>query len=250
MDALTGRIALVTGSSRGIGAATAKLLAERGAKVVVNYHSNEAAAEDTATAVRSSGGDALVVQADVRDERAVTRMVDRAVDEWGSIDILVNNANMPFTNESVTEITWEEFSQKLNDELEAAFRVTNAVLPGMIDREYGRIVYVSSGLGDHPAPGFVAHGAAKAALDAFAKYVALEYGSAGITANVVAPGLVATDATEEKVAAVGDQVAADTPLGRVANPADVAHAIAPFTSDDARFLTGTYTPVNGGASME
>ena len=80
--------------------------------------------------------------------------------------------------------------------------------------------------------------------------MALEYGDAGITANVVAPGLVATDATAEKVATVGDQVAADTPLGRVANPMDVAHAIAPFVSDDARFLTGTYTPVNGGASME
>ena len=250
MDAFTDRVALVTGSSRGIGAATAKLLADRGARVVVNYHSDEAAAQETASEIRSNDGEALVVQADVREPKDVERMVDTATDEWGLIDILVTNANMPFAKKSIAEISWEEFAQKPTDELAAAFHPTKAVLPGMVEQNYGRLVYVSSGLGEHPAPGFVAHGTAKAALDSFTKYVAQEYGEAGITANVVAPGLVATDATAEKVDAVGEQVAAETPLGRVATPTDVAHAIVPFLSDDARFLTGTYTPVNGGKSME
>lgn len=250
MDEFIDRVALVTGSSRGIGAATAKLLADRGARVVINYYSDEAAAQETASEIRSNDGDALVVQADVRERADVDRMIDIVNDEWGTIDILVTNANMPFAKKSIADISWDEFAQKPTDELAAAFHPTKAVLSGMVEQNYGRLVYVSSGLGDQPAPGFVAHGTAKAALDSFAKYVAHEYGEAGITANVVAPGLVETDATTEQVDAVGDQVAAETPLGRVATPTDVAHAIVPFVSDDARFLTGTYTPVNGGNSME
>jgi 3-oxoacyl-[acyl-carrier protein] reductase len=250
MDEFNDRVALVTGSSRGIGAATAKLLADRGARVVVNYYSNQTAAEATASDIRSNDGQALVLQADVREREDVERMVGTTNDEWGTIDILVNNANMPFSKKSIADMSWDEFAQKPMDELAAAFRTSKAVLPGMVDQNYGRLVYVSSVLGDHPAPGFVAHGTAKAALDAFAKYVAQEYGEAGITANVVAPGLVETDATAAKVDAVGEQVAAETPLGRVATPTDVAHAIVPFVSDDARFLTGTYTPVNGGKTME
>ncbi|MFB6125369.1 MAG: SDR family NAD(P)-dependent oxidoreductase [Halanaeroarchaeum sp.] len=250
MDSFSDRVALVTGSSRGIGAATADLLAARGAKVVVNYRSSEDAAEARAAAIREAGGEALVVQADVTDREAVDRMVETVDEEWGAIDVLVNNANMPFAHAPLAEMSWEEFSAKLDAELAAAFNVTKAVFPGMVEQGYGRAVYVSSGLGDHPAPGFIAHGTAKAGLDAFVKYVAQEYGEHGITANVVAPGLVETDATEDRVAAVREHVAESTPLDRVAQPADVARAIVALASDDARFVTGTYTPVNGGNAME
>lgn len=250
MGSFSDRTALVTGSSRGIGAATAKRLGERGANVVVNFHTDADAATETADAIRSAGGEALVIQADVRQQGDVRAMVDRVHDQWGTIDVLVNNANMPFAKKPIAEMRWAEFSQKVTDELEAAFRVTKAVVPGMVDQGYGRAVYVSSGLGDHTAPGFVAHGTAKAALDTFTKYVAHEFGPDGITANVVAPGLVETDATADRIDDVRDDVVADTPLGRVAEPDDVAGMIVALASDDAQFVTGTYTPVNGGRDME
>lgn len=246
----TDRVALVTGSSRGIGAETVKLLADRGAKVVVNYHSSEAAAHAVADEIRDAGGEALVAQADVRDEGAVEGMVEGVLDHWGRIDVLVNNANMPFATKSFASMTWDEFSSKLDAELKAAFTVSKAVLPHMVDQEYGRAVYVSSGAGKSPAPGFIAHGTAKGGLDSFAKYIAQEYGPHGITANVVAPGLVETDATAGHIDEVREQVASQTPLDRVAQPEDVAHAIAALAGEDAQFVTGTYTPVNGGNEME
>ncbi|MFB6108297.1 MAG: SDR family NAD(P)-dependent oxidoreductase [Haloplanus sp.] len=246
----TGRVALVTGSSRGIGAETVKLLADRGAKVVVNYRASETEAHAVADEIRDGGGEALVVQADVRDESAVERMVEAVLDQWGRIDVFVNNANMPFATKPLASMTWEEFSSKLDAELKAAFTVSKAVLPRMVDQEYGRVVYVSSGAGERPSPGLVAHGTAKGGLDTFAKYVAQEYGPHGITANVVAPGLVETDATADRIDEVRERVASETPLDRVAQPEDVAHAIAALVGEDARFVTGTYTPVNGGNEME
>lgn len=250
MTQFTDRVALVTGSSRGIGAATATLLGERGANVVVNYYSSEGAAEETAEAIRNAGSEAIVVQADVREKDDVAALVGAAEEEWGHVDVVVNNANMPFEKGPVADMSWETFSQKLTDEMAAAFHVTKAVTPGMVERGYGRIVYVSSGLADHTGPGFVAHGSAKGALNTFSKYVASEFGGDGITANVVAPGLVETDSTAQQVAAVREEFTAATPLDRIAQPEDVARTIAALASDDARFVTGTYTPVNGGKDME
>lgn len=250
MNAFTGRIALITGSSRGIGAATAERLAAGGAKVIINYRTSEHEANEVAESIREDGGDALVEQADVTDPATVESMVSSIKDSWGTIDILVNNANMPFERAPFAEISWNDFKAKLDDELKAAFTVSKAVLPGMAEQGYGRAVYVSSGLGKRPRPGFAAHGTAKAGLDAFVKYIAQEYGEDGITANVVAPGLVETDATEGHVERVRDHVQKATPLDRVAQPMDIAGAIATLVSDDAGFVTGTYTPVNGGNAME
>lgn len=250
MTDFTDRVALVTGSSRGIGAATAERLAADGAKVVINYRTSADEAEAVAERVRDDGGDALVQRADVTDPEAVAGMVAAVEDEWGGIDVLVNNANMPFEHASFAEMSWDDFEAKLDAELKAAFTVSKAVLPGMAERGYGRAVYVSSGLGERPRPGFVAHGTAKGGLDSFVKYLAQEYGEHGVTANVVAPGLVETDATEERVERVRGHVTEATPLDRVARPDDVAGAIAALASDDATFVTGTYTPVNGGNVME
>ncbi|POB10675.1 MAG: KR domain-containing protein [Sulfobacillus thermosulfidooxidans] len=247
---MKGKVALVTGASRGIGRATALLLAERGAEVIVNFVNNANAAEDTVRAIREHGGRAVAWPADVRQVDDVDRMVRHIDEQWGRLDILVSNAAMPFTMKSLDDMTWQEFQQKLNDELQAAFLMTKAVIPLMARHHAGRIVYVGSGLSKHTAPRMAAHGTAKAALTQFARYVATEYGPLGITANVVSPGLVRTEATAFQSPTFLEHVAQTTPLGRVAEPIDVARVIAMYVSDDSGFVTGTYIPVNGGAAME
>lgn len=250
-DELTGETALVTGSSREIGAATARELASSGADVVINYLSSSEEAQATARAVEETGSESLVIQADVTEPADVKSMVAEVESAWGTIDVLVNNANMPFKRKPIAELTWDEFASKLNAELQAAFTVSKAVLPGMVEQEHGRLIYVSSGLSQTPQPGSAAHGTAKAGLNAFVKYVAAEYGEYGITANTVSPGLVETDATRERLeGGLREQVAQITPLGRVAQPEDVATTIAALAGDAAQFVTGTYTPVNGGRAME
>ncbi|XEC94912.1 SDR family NAD(P)-dependent oxidoreductase [Paenibacillus tarimensis] len=247
---LQGKAVIVTGGARGIGRAASIRLAERGAKVIVNYLSDTAAAEAVVSDIRAFGGEAAAQQADVRQPEQVYKLAATAKQLFGSIDILVCNANMSFAAKPFTDMSWDQFSQKLSDELKAAFMMTKAVIPSMIEQRFGRLIYISSTLGKDPSPHMIAHGTAKGGLDTFALYIAQEFGPQGITANVVAPGLVQTDATsfmsEEEKRVIGNF----TPLGRVAEPDDVAGVIAFLASGDARFLTGTYTPVTGGLSME
>jgi 3-oxoacyl-[acyl-carrier protein] reductase len=245
-----GRVALVTGGSRGIGAATARLLAKRNIAVAVNYASNEEAAREVLLDIQAAGGEAMSIQADVRDAHQVNKMVDAVLGRWGKLDILVSNASMAFQMKSIADFTWEEFAQKLNDEVKSAFLLTQQVTPHMAAAQYGRIVYVASGLARRPGPHMAAHGTAKAALVQFAKYVAAEYGPQGIVANIISPGLVQTDATRFQPEENLQRVARMTPLGHVATPEDVAHAIAMYTSEDCCFVTGSYVPVNGGIAMD
>jgi 3-oxoacyl-[acyl-carrier protein] reductase len=247
---LKGRVALVTGGSRGIGAATSRLLGARGAKVAVNFARDRVSADAVVAALAQCGAEAFAVQADVRDEDQVRTMVATVAQRYGPIDILVSNAGMSFAVKPIADMLWSEFAQKLNDELKAAFVLTQAVAPAMAERHYGRIVYVASGLARRPGPNMAAHGSAKAALVQFARCVAAEYGPQGILANVISPGLVRTDATRHQPEENMKRVALLTPLGRVAEPEDVAHAIALLVGDDCRFITGAYLPVNGGQSMD
>jgi 3-oxoacyl-[acyl-carrier protein] reductase len=247
----TPRVALVTGSSSGIGAATASLLAARGMRVVVNYLHSEAAAGEVVAGIEAAGGRAMAVRADVRDEAAVGALTERVGAAWGGIDVLVHNALTPYAIKPFQEMTWAELGGKLDDELRAAFVVTRAVLPAMTERRWGRIVYLGTGLSRRPREGMIALGTAKAALAQFARYLAQELGPRGITVNVVEPGPVA----ETRISQVLDeeqtrrQVAA-TPLGRLARPADVARAVAFYASDDSAFMTGTSAAVNGGLAMD
>ncbi|THF83253.1 SDR family NAD(P)-dependent oxidoreductase [Cohnella fermenti] len=246
---LAGKVALVSGASRGIGAAAAIALASRGAAVAVNYSSSEESAQAVVQLIRESGGKAEAVRADVRDPVNVLQAVAQTEAALGTIDILVNNANMAFVMKPLSEMTWEEFAQKLNDELKAAFNLTQAVLPSMLSKQWGRLIYISSNASDIALPYMAAHGSAKAALNAYAKYVALENAPHGITANIVSPGLVRTEASSHTPESVLQQMAAMTPLRRIALPDDIAGAIAFLGSDDSRFLTGTCTYVNGGSLM-
>lgn len=249
---LDGKVAIVTGGGRGIGEAISKTLGQRGAHVVVNFLKNKQAAESVVTAIQSQGGKAVSYQADVRDEKQVDGLAAFAMDTFGgSIDILVSNANIPFEVMPFSEMAWNTFSQKVQEELKAAFLMTKVVVPTMVLQRHGRLIYVSAGLGKMAGPSMIAHGTAKGALDIFAKYIAHEFGPMGITANVVAPGAVRTEASAERMPAESIRFLSDlTPLGRIAEPSDVAGVVAFLASNDSKFVTGSYTPVNGGYVME
>ncbi|TMV51931.1 SDR family oxidoreductase [Paenibacillus mesophilus] len=246
---LHGKVAFISGGGRGIGAAAALALANLGASVAVNYLQQEDSAQAIVDRIRNAGGKAEPVRADVRDPDQVSTAITRIQETLGDIDILVSNANMSFVMKPLIGMQWEEYAQKLNDEMKAAFTLTQAVLPAMITRKYGRIVYISSSAADVATPYLAAHGSAKAALNAFAKYVALENAPHGVTANVVSPGLVQTDASRYTPDAIKQQIAAMTPMQRVATPDDVSGAIAFLASEESRFITGTCTNVNGGLIM-
>jgi len=244
---LTGKTAIVTGSGRGIGAAIARQLAADGAQVVINYVSDADAAGAVHDAVTQAGGSAIVVQADAGSEEGTARLAEAAIEAFGGIDILVSNAGPLFRPIPLTEMTWQDFGGLLEADARCAFHSTKAVLPTMIEQGHGRIVYIGSASSGHASPGLAHHGSARAAVTTFARYVAAETGRHGITANVVAPGMVRTDRT----AAAGpmlERIGAMTPVGRVATPEDVARAVAFFAGDDAGFYTGTVFPVDGGLS--
>ena len=252
---MTLKTALVTGGGRGIGAAISKLLAARGANVIVNYLSNKESAERVVSEIRANKdashvgvGDGLAIQADVRDTNQVQHMVEEAIKQYGDIDILVSNANVSqYVLKPFLDTTWDDFSQRFSDEMKAAYEVTRAALPAMIKKHYGKLIYITSGSARYTMPnGAIAFATAKSALVAFSRYIAQEFGKEGITANVVAPGLTETDSNRYMPQEAKQQIASLTALGRVAKPEDVAGAVAFLASDDGNHVTGTYTPVDGG----
>jgi 3-oxoacyl-[acyl-carrier protein] reductase len=249
LTSMKGKVALVTGASRGIGRATAKLLAAEGAAVAVNYFQSEGAARAVVDEITRAGGRALAVRADVRDEAQVRAMVAEVEERLGPVDLLVGNAAIGFPVKPFTEFTWDEFEAKLTGELKSIFFCCQAVLPGMIERKSGCIIAISSTLSRHSSPGFIAHSTAKSGLDAFVRSLAQEVGAFGIRVNVVAPGLTLTDATawlpEEQKTMIGEMA----PLKRVALPEDVAGVVLAAASDHWRFVTGCYIPVSGGLLM-
>ena len=241
---------MVTGASRGIGAESARLLATRGMRVVVNYLLSAQDAQDVAASIRAADGQAMAVQADVRDAAAVQAMVEQVQAAWGGVDVLVHNALIPYAIKPFQDVTWEELGGKIEEEMRAAFVVTKAVLPAMTGQGWGRLIYLSAVLSRQPRPGFITLGTSKAALVQFARFLAQELGPQGVTVNVVEPGPV----TDTGISHVMEgerarrQVAA-TPVGRLANPADVAQVVAFYASEDNVFMTGTTAAVNGGMSM-
>jgi 3-oxoacyl-[acyl-carrier protein] reductase len=246
---LSGQVAVVTGSSRGIGAETAKLLAANGAKVAVNYRASRERAEGVLAEIRLAGGEGIVVAADVTVREQADALVRAAEEQLGPIDILVNNAAIGFPVVPFTEFRWEDFERKVVQEMAACFFPCQAVIPGMVKRGRGSIVNVSSGLSRHPNVGYSAHSTAKSALDALSKSLACELGPAGIRVNVVAPGLTDTDATAFVPPQVREMIAQHTPLRRVGRPEDVAGAVLFCCVDWSRFVSGAYLPVGGGALM-
>ncbi len=173
------RVALITGASRGIGAATASVLAGQGFRVVVNHRASARQAEEVVATIVAAGGEAVAMKADVTVPGDVTAMVDEIDRRWGGTDVLVHNALTPFAITSFAELRWEQLGGKLTSEMLAAFLVTKAVVPGMVSRGYGRLIYLSTGLSRRAREGMITLGTAKAALDQFVRYVALELARTG-----------------------------------------------------------------------
>ena len=247
--AIKNKVALVTGASRGIGAASAKALAHHGATVIINYIQGKDKAEQLLEEINSAGGKGMIFQADVRDTQAVHAMVDAAIKAFGKIDVLVNNANINFPIKPFWELTWDEIEAKIMNEMKALYNCSQAVLKDMTQRKSGRLIFVSSSLSRFPGFGFSAHAAAKSAMDGMAKVMATELGPLGITVNVVGPGLTLTDATAGQPKEMHEQVAAITPLRRLGKPEDIAGAVVFLASSLADYLTGEYIPVTGGSFM-
>jgi NAD(P)-dependent dehydrogenase (short-subunit alcohol dehydrogenase family) len=245
------QVAMVTGASRGIGAATARVLAERGFRVVVNYRSSATEAEEVVAAIAAAGGEAVGIKADVTVPDEVAKMFDETEQRWGRVDVLVHNALIPYDITSFADLTWEQLGGKLDRELHAAFLLTKAVVPGMISRDYGRLLYLTAEPSRHPRNGMINLGVSKAALNQFVRYIALEFAPHGITANLVAPATVQGTAMNEKLTpeqlrALG----ASAPMGRLVKPAEIANTLAFLASEDSGFTTGHYFPLDGGLTMD
>ena len=246
---LKDKVAVITGASRGIGAASAKALAHYGATVVVNYNQSKDKAEELLDGIKKAGGRGMVYRADVRDQSAVNGMVESTLKEFGKIDVLVNNANINFPIKPFTELTWDQIEAKILGEMKALYNCSQAVLKDMMNRKSGKLIFVSSSLSRFPGYGFSAHAAAKSAMDSMAKVMAMELGPLGITVNVVGPGLTLTDATAGQPKEVHEQVAAITPLRRLGMPDDIAGVVLFLASSLSDYLNGEYIPVTGGSFM-
>ncbi len=247
---LAGKVALVTGASRGIGAAAVIRLARRGAAVVVNYHQNKDAAEKVLQEVTNTGARAMIVQADVTQQDQVETMVKMTEQQLGAIDILVNNAYFPFQVGPLHELTWESFHRAIEHELSAFYFCARACLPAMKEKKAGRIIVVSTRLAQQPLAKMGAYAAAKSALESMANTMAIELGPLGVAVNVVIPAFTLTDASLIMPEAFRDRVKDTRPLKKHLYPEDVAGAIAFLAGDEASMLTGSHILITGGSHLQ
>ena len=244
---LEGKTALVTGASRGIGRAIAVELAREGARVAVNYQSNEAKAQEVVDEIARAGGAAMLMKANVADSKEARAMVDRVAQEFRHLDILVNNAGIT-RDAMLRKMTDENWIEVLQTNLNACFYCTSAAIPIMSAQSFGRIVNVSSMNGQAPAMGQANYSASKGGIIAFTRTAAIELSKSGITVNAVCPGFTETDMFAKVPNEIQAQIKAKIPLGRFAQPEEIAKAVI-FLVADGDYITGQQINVNGGAFM-
>jgi NAD(P)-dependent dehydrogenase (short-subunit alcohol dehydrogenase family) len=249
---LSGKVALITGASSGIGRATAERMAASGAAVAINYHQNEAGAEDARKKITAAGGRAITVQADVSCACGVQTLVERTVKELGPIDVLVNNAGSLIERLKILELTEERWDEVMNLNLKSAFLCCRAVAASMMERKSGAIINVSSIAGrTGGALGSIHYSTAKGGLITFTKGLAKELGAFGIRVNAVSPGVIDTHYHEQfSTPEMMKGYVSGIPLGRVGNPDEVASVICFLASSMSSYLAGETIEINGGMFMD
>lgn len=248
---LADRVALVTGGSRGIGAAVARLLAESGAAVAVNFRQDCQMATDVVDSIRERGQRAIAVQADVGDAAGIKDILERVHREFGRpVDLLINNASVPFVPRAFLESSWQQLQDLIDIQIRGAFQCSQAVLPAMLEQRSGCIVNIGSVLTrDVPPPQWAAFVSVKSALLGLTRALAAEFGPQGIRVNMVSPGTTETEAVSAIPERLRKLQAMQTPLRRLATPEDVARAVVFLCSPSSGFITGVDLPVCGGVSV-
>lgn len=255
MMKLQGKVVLVTGASRGIGAAIARAFAKEGAFVIVNYLQNEAKAEQVASECKVLGGDGWAIQGDVTSESAVNQMIEQVMLETGKIDVVVNNAFKPFKfdpeqRKLAWELKWEDYQAQIDGSVRSTHYMCQAVIPIMKKQSQGSIVNMISNLVERPIVPYHEYNTAKTALMGYSRNLAVELGSFGIRVNCVAPGLVyPTDASRTTKEELKEMIIAQTPLKRIATPEDISGPVMFLASDWSHFMTGQTLYVDGGFVM-
>jgi len=247
-DSLTGRVALVTGGSRGIGKAACLALAAKGAAVAVHYRSQPEAANAVVEQITGAGGKAVAIQADLAQRQAPKQVVEQAVAQLGPIDILVNNAGV-MNRSAITELSDETWDQTLAVNLTAVYKFIQACLPAMKERGWGRIINVSSQVTETGSVNHAHYAASKSGMIGLTYSLAKEVGETGITVNMVAPGRIVTDLIRASIPKREKEWLAQTPLRRFGEPEEVGAAIAFLASPAAAYITGATIHVNGGLVM-
>jgi acetoacetyl-CoA reductase len=243
---LKDKVVIVTGGSRGIGATIAKELAKQGAKVAINYNTSFNAAESIVNEIKEFGGTAVAFKANIANSEEAKELIENAKSQFGKIDILVNNAGIT-RDRSFRKLTVEEWNEVINTNLNSIYHTTSAVLNTMLEQKYGRIINISSIVGQAGAFGQTNYAASKAGMIGFTKSLALETAKNGITVNAICPGYIQTEMTAEIPENIMEQIVSTIPMKRLGKTSEIAEAVIFLAKSD--YITGQCINVNGGAYM-
>ncbi len=246
---LKGKVAIVTAASSDRGSAIAELLASEGAAVTINYLRNKKSAEAVLKRIESNGGRAIVCQADITSKASVNKMVKDTSKEFGSIDILVNNAHGTIRRKAFEETIWSEFTENLNGTIKGAHNCCQAVIGEMQKKKWGRIINIMDNIVNEPVKWYGSHITAQSALVGFTRSLAIDLGSFGITVNLINAGFTLAKKTPHAPPRIQKAMAKQTPLKRLALPTDIARAVLFYATDLSGFVTGNCLTVDGGKTM-